>query len=60
MELESAFELSKLVQQEDIQICSKVQKSLELNGYNSGRFSIQSEVGVYQFQLLLKSVLSIG
>ena len=48
------LEYSDKVQQEDIEICEKVQKGLESFAYERGRFSVECEEGVYHFQCLLK------
>jgi choline monooxygenase len=48
------IEYSENVQQEDIEICERVQKGLESIAYNKGRFSVEMEQGVYHFQCLLK------
>lgn len=45
---------SDRVQQEDIEICEHVQKGLESRVYSTGRFSPETELGVYHFQSLLK------
>ena len=47
-------EYSDRVQHEDIEICEQVQKGLESNAYDRGRFSVKCEQGVYHFQQLLK------
>ena len=52
--IEEDLEYSERVQQEDIEICVRVQKGLESRGYDRGRFSAKYEGGVYQFQNLLK------
>ena len=48
------LDYSDKVQQEDIEICEKVQKGLESSAYDKGRFSVECEEGVYHFQCLLK------
>lgn len=45
------------IQQEDIEICEKVQKGLESRAYDKGRFSVEREEGVYHFQSLIKKVI---
>jgi choline monooxygenase len=45
---------SERVQAEDIQICEHVQKGLVSNAYTSGRFSVETELGPWHFQELLK------
>ena len=54
---EEDYELSELIQQEDIKICEQVQSGLKSNGYNIGQFSIDHETGVAHFQKILKSYL---
>lgn len=46
------------VQQEDIEICELVQHGLESRAYTKGRFSPETELGVYHFQSLLKKMYS--
>lgn len=48
------IEFSDRVQQEDIEICEFVQKGLESDAYDRGRFSTDTEAGVHHFQSLLK------
>lgn len=50
------IEYSDEIQQEDIDICLKVQKGLQSRAYDRGRFSVTRESGVYHFQTLLKEV----
>ncbi|MCZ6918666.1 MAG: aromatic ring-hydroxylating dioxygenase subunit alpha [Gemmatimonadetes bacterium] len=45
---------SDRVQQEDIEICERVQEGLRSRAYDRGRFSVDQEQGVYDFQLRLK------
>ncbi len=45
---------SDLVQNEDITICEHVQLGLKSNAYTSGRYSVETEKGVYAFQSLVK------
>ena len=52
--IEADLEYSDRVQQEDIEICERVQKGLESRAYDRGRFSVKFEEGVYLFQTLLK------
>jgi hypothetical protein len=42
------------VQQEDIEICERVQQGLQSRAYDRGRFSVEFEGAVYHFQKLLK------
>ncbi|MFQ5570167.1 MAG: SRPBCC family protein [Rhodothermales bacterium] len=45
---------SDRVQEEDIEICEYVQRGLQSRAYDWGRFSVETEEGVYHFQCLLK------
>lgn len=42
------------IQQEDIDICVRVQQGLASMAYDRGRFSVKREEGVYHFQSLIK------
>ncbi|MCB0278061.1 MAG: aromatic ring-hydroxylating dioxygenase subunit alpha [Calditrichaeota bacterium] len=53
--IEADLKESDVIQQEDIDICERVQLGLESNAYNKGRFSVQREAGVFHFQQLLRS-----
>ena len=48
-----------MVQQEDILICESVQKGLESEGYDKGKFSPLNEQGVFHFQSLVRSSLNL-
>ena len=52
--IEEDHEFSDKVQQEDIEICERVQEGLASRAYDRGRFSVAFESGVYHFQQLLK------
>ncbi|HWP81191.1 MAG TPA: aromatic ring-hydroxylating dioxygenase subunit alpha [Bacteroidota bacterium] len=52
--IEQDIEYSHKIQLEDIEICERVQKGLESIAYHKGRFSPETELGVYHFQSLLK------
>jgi len=52
--IEEDISYSDDIQQEDIEICERVQKGLQSRGYDRGRFSVERELGVYHFQTLLK------
>ena len=52
-------EFSEIVQQEDILICENVQKGLESNGYDQGKFSPLHEQGVLHFQSLVRNSLNL-
>jgi choline monooxygenase len=43
------FEVSDIVQQEDIGICELVQKGLKSGTYTKGRICVQEERGVWAF-----------
>jgi len=46
---------SEFVQAEDIHICEHVQKGLASHAYHRGRFSVETELGPWHFQELLKN-----
>lgn len=46
---------SELVQQQDIDICERVQQGLASRAYDQGRLSVKRESGVHHFQNLLKT-----
>ncbi|MGH1365914.1 MAG: aromatic ring-hydroxylating oxygenase subunit alpha [Calditrichia bacterium] len=50
------IEYSDVIQQEDIDICLRVQCGLNSRAYDKGRFSVTRESGVYHFQSLLKKM----
>jgi choline monooxygenase len=52
--IESDVTFSDQVQQEDAEICERVQRGLSSRAYDRGRFSVRFEEGVYHFQQLLK------
>ena len=58
--IESDTSFSDEIQLEDIEICERVQKGLESQGYEQGRISPQSEQGLYHFQSILKEKLENG
>lgn len=45
------------IQQEDVDICEEVQRGVASRAYDSGRFSIKREAGVYHFHQLLATAL---
>jgi len=57
-EIEADLVFSGQVQQEDIEICERVQLGLASRGYDRGRFSVECEAGVHHFQALLKGAFS--
>jgi choline monooxygenase len=52
--IESDVTFSDRVQQEDAEICERVQRGLGSRAYDRGRFSVRFEEGVHHFQRLLK------
>lgn len=52
--IEADVTFSDRVQQEDAEICERVQRGLRSRAYDRGRFSVRFEAGVYHFQQLLK------
>jgi choline monooxygenase len=53
--IEADVAYSDTVQREDREICERVQQGLRSRAYDRGRFSVEMESGVYQFQQLLKA-----
>src|SRR5437588_469223 len=53
--IEADIAFSDKVQQEDAEICERVQRGLTSRAYDKGRFSVRFEEGVYHFQKLLKT-----
>ena len=51
---------SDAVQQEDIEICERVQQGLSSRAYDRGRFSVKYEAGVHHFQQLVKDAYRAG
>lgn len=52
--IETDVAFSDKVQQEDAEICARVQQGLGSRAYDKGRFSVRFEEGVYHFQKLVK------
>jgi choline monooxygenase len=52
-----AIAFSEEVQQEDILLCSNVQKGLRSATYDRGRYSVKRENGVHHFHMLLGEFL---
>ena len=46
------------IQQEDIKICENVQKGLRSHTYDSGRYSVKRENGVFHFHSLLREFMA--
>ncbi len=42
------------IQQEDIEICEQVQRGLNSQAYDRGRYSVKRETGVYHFHALIR------
>jgi choline monooxygenase len=56
--LQQSIAFSDQIQKEDIEICEQVQRGLQSQSYQQGRFSIKRENGVHHFHLLLHEFLS--
>lgn len=54
------LEASELIQQQDIDICERVQEGLASQAYDRGRFSVKRESGVHHFQDTLKAFYRAG
>jgi len=52
-----AVAFSDEVQQEDIMLCTNVQKGLKSSTYDRGRYSVKRENGVHHFHMLLREFL---
>jgi len=56
--IESALRrFKRKVQQEDIMLCTNVQKGLNSSTYDRGRYSVKRENGVHHFHMLLREFL---
>jgi len=55
--IENAVAFSDEVQQEDIMLCTNVQKGLKSSTYDRGRYSVKRENGVHHFHMLLREFL---
>jgi choline monooxygenase len=55
--IEKAVAFSDEVQQEDIMLCTNVQKGLNSSTYDRGRYSVKRENGVHHFHMLLREFL---
>lgn len=58
--VENDLAYSESVQKEDEEICEAVQKRMHSRGYERGRFSPKTEIGVYHFQKELLTALGEG
>jgi choline monooxygenase len=56
-DLKQTIEFSDEIQIEDIEICEAVQRGLESQTYDTGRYSVQRENGVHHFHGLLAEYL---
>lgn len=56
--LQQSIAFSDQIQKEDMEICSHVQRGLQSQSYQQGRFSVKRENGVHHFHLLLHEFLS--
>lgn len=54
-ESNSSIETSDRIQIEDVDICERVQEGLESDSYDTGRYSVIREGGMYLFHCLLQS-----
>jgi choline monooxygenase len=55
--IKRAVTFSDEVQQEDIMLCTNVQKGLRSSTYDRGRYSVKRENGVHHFHMLLREFL---
>jgi len=55
--IEKAVAFSDEVQQEDIMLCTNVQKGLKSSTYDRGRYSVKRENGVHHFHMLLREFI---
>lgn len=56
--MQQIIAFSDQIQLEDIEICEIVQKGLQSQSYNTGRFSVLRENGVHHFQSLIHQFLT--
>ncbi len=56
--MQQIIQFSDEIQQEDIFLCESVQKGLQSNAYDRGRFSVLRENGVHHFQSLVHEFLT--
>jgi choline monooxygenase len=52
-----SIEVADRVQLEDMEICAEVQRGLRSRTYDTGRYSVKREAGVYQFHRMLHQSL---
>jgi choline monooxygenase len=55
---QKSIEVADRVQDEDMTICSEVQRGLHSRTYDTGRYSVKREAGVHHFHRLLHQTLS--
>jgi choline monooxygenase len=56
----ASIEISDRIQEEDVSICSSVQRGLRSRAYTSGRLSVRREAGEHLFHRLLHADLKAG
>jgi choline monooxygenase len=56
----ASIEISERIQEEDVSICSSVQRGLRSRAYTSGRLSVRRESGEHLFHRLLHADLKAG
>ena len=55
--IDRSLTVAEQIQQEDIGICEEVQKGLHSRAFDTGRFSVAREAGVYHFHQMLARYL---
>jgi len=55
VKIEEEIEFSDEIQQEDIEICERVQERLSTPAYIAGRYSIKREEGLYAFHNYMRT-----
>ena len=55
--IDRSLTVAEQIQQEDIGICEEVQKGLHSRAFDTGRFSVRREAGVYHFHQMLGGYL---
>jgi len=53
-----SMEVADRVQAEDMDICAEVQRGLKSRSYDTGRYGVKREAGIYHFHQLLHQALS--
>ena len=56
----ASIEVSERIQEEDVSICSSVQRGLRSRAYSAGRLSVRRESGEHLFHRLLYADLKSG